>query len=130
MSWLSSLFSSKEIVKDGMDALGKGIDAAFLTKEESTGFFLKYLEISMPMNVARRALAFAITFMWVLEGIICTICILTGYKVDDMVGFASVYVMPSFTVLVGFYFWKRIKGEKTSNVDLLAEYRKTLGQER
>ena len=107
MSFFKSLLSSKTIVENA----SKGIDAAFLTNEEKTQYFLKYIESSMPMNVSRRFMAIVVTLMWALTGGIEIGLILTGSdRIEEFHNFATIYVMPSFSVLMGFYFWKRISG--------------------
>lgn len=108
MGWMKSLFSSPEIVKDGLSAITSGVDKAILTKEESTEYFLKYLEATIPMNRSRRILAFGVTFVWVLGFFLGAVCLLTDYKVQEVTQFLSVYVMPSFTILTTWYFWRRM----------------------
>lgn len=108
MSILGDLFSKDKII----DNAAKGIDAIFLTDEEKTQYFLEYLKASMPMNVSRRIIAAAVSFMWVIVGLVELCLILIGSdKIENIHSFATVYVMPSFTVLVSFYFWRRINNK-------------------
>lgn len=105
ISFFKGLFSSDKIVENA----SKGIDAAFLTKEEKTQYFLKYLEASMPMNISRRIIAIATCFMWVVCGLaIMTLVILDHAQTEAVSEFARWYIVPSFTVLVSFYFWRRM----------------------
>ena len=106
LGFFKNLLSSDKIVENA----SKGIDAAFLTNEEKTQYFLKYLEASMPMNISRRIIAIATCFMWVVCGIaIMTMVILDHPQTETVSEFARWYVVPSFTVLVSFYFWRRVK---------------------
>lgn len=105
MGFLSSILSTPEIVKTGT----KAIDAAFLTEEEKTEYFLKFVEASLPMNVSRRIIAVGVTALWAIAGIITIGAILVGSpKVEALIGFLNVYVMPPFTVLTSWYFWRRL----------------------
>ena len=106
INWLKGLLSSDKIVDSGI----KAIDSAILTSEEKTEYFLKFIEASIPMNVARRFIAISVTVFWLLCGLLIIGLILTDAdKLPDIVSFANVYVMPPFTVLVSFYFFKRLK---------------------
>lgn len=106
IGWVKSLLSSDKII----DSASKGIDAAFLTSEEKTEYFLKFIEASMPMNIARRFIAMAVTIFWLFCGfLVVALILLDSSKLKEIVEFASVYVMPPFTVLVSFYFFKRLK---------------------
>lgn len=106
MSFFSDLFRSDKII----DNASKGIDAVWLTGEEKTQYFLEYLKASMPMNLSRRFIAIIVTFMWALVGLVELVTIfLIPDKTAEVHSFATIYVMPSFTVLVSFYFWRRLK---------------------
>lgn len=109
ISFFKSMLSNESIVEGAQ----KGIDAAFLTNEEKTQYFLEYLKASMPMNVARRFIALAITLFWVFVGVIQVVLILSSSPlIEEMHSFAIVYAMPPFTVLVSFYFWRRMEKGK------------------
>ena len=106
MNWFKGLLSSDKI----MDNASKGIDSIILTSEEKTEYFLKFIEASVPMNVARRFIAISVTLFWLLCGfLIIGLILFDAPKLKDVVEFANVYVMPPFTILVGFYFFKRFK---------------------
>lgn len=105
MFGISNLFSNSKIVDTGL----KAVDSVFLTNEEKTEYFLKFVEASLPMNVSRRIIAAGVTTLWLIGGIIGITAILTGHpKTPELMSFLNVYVMPSSTVLTSFYFWKRM----------------------
>lgn len=105
MGILSKLFSTPDIVETGT----KAVDAVFLTDEERTEYFLKFVEASLPMNVSRRIIASGVTALWAISGIVAIVAILMrSPQIEPLIGFLNVYVMPPFTVLTSWYFWKRI----------------------
>ncbi len=106
INWFKNLLSSEKII----DNASSGIDKIVLTAEEKTDYFLKFIEASMPMNIARRFIAIAVTLFWLLCGLLIIFLILfDAKKLPEIVEFANVYVMPPFTILVSFYFFKRLK---------------------
>lgn len=110
MGLLSRIMSTPDIVKTGSEA----VDSVFLTKEEQTEYFLKFVEASLPMNVSRRIIAVGVTTLWALAGAVTITAILMGLpRSEQLIAFLNVYVMPPFTVLTSWYFWKRISaGDK------------------
>ena len=105
MGFFSSLLTNDGIV----DGAKKGIDAAFLTDEERTQYFLKYIEASMPMNVARRFIAIVVTLVWALGFFLCvSLMLLESSLFKDMADFVTLYVAPTFGGMTAFYFWRRI----------------------
>jgi len=113
ISFFKSLLSSPKIIDAGI----KAADAVFYTPEEkerdsqaNQELMLKFIEASMPMNVARRFIAIAVTVMWVVCGLTEGVMILLeSEKIAEFHAFTTVYVMPPFTITIGFYFWKRMK---------------------
>lgn len=105
IGFFKSILSNKSIV----ESASRGIDNVFLTDEEKTKYFLEYLTASMPMNVSRRFIAIVVTCFWLLVGVIQVTLILMGSGlVEEMHSFATVYVMPPFTLLTAFYFMKKL----------------------
>ena len=106
IEFFKGLLSSEKIV----DNISSGLDKAILTGEEKKDYLLKFIELSMPMNVARRFIALSVCMLWVFCGVLSMILIVVGSdKLEQLISFGATYIMPPFTVLVSFYFWKRIK---------------------
>jgi len=109
ISFLKGLLSSDGIVKAGMAAIDKSI----LTEEEERDMQLEFIKSTLPMNVSRRVIACAITFMWVITGIWIMILISMESPIAATAkDFATYYVVPSFVIIVGFYFWKKVEEAK------------------
>lgn len=91
-------------------------DDYILTKEEDADLFLKYIEATLPSNVARRVLAIAVTAVWVetVQVMIVLAVIDTVKKTDYSAGFAEplLYVSTVFGTVLSWYFWKGVKGSK------------------
>ncbi|MGH1470154.1 MAG: hypothetical protein ACRBCS_03115 [Cellvibrionaceae bacterium] len=110
MGWLTSIFSAPEIVKSGLDAVVNGADKSFLTKEEQTEYFLKFVEASQPSNITRRVIGCSACLMWIIGGILGSVLLIVDHsKAEDVTRFFVLYVMPTFNVIVSWYFWKRMK---------------------
>jgi hypothetical protein len=108
IKFFKGLLSSKTIV----DSAASGLDVAFFTKEEKSQAFLEFVKASAPMNISRRFIALAVSFLWALNGLILMGLSFLGHpQLEVMVEFAKWYVMPPFTVLVSFYFWKVERGK-------------------
>lgn len=115
-TFFKGMLSSDKIVDAGV----KAGDAIWYTKEEKAQdamkhkeLMIRYIEASMPMNVSRRFIAIAVTCAWLFCGLIELILILLhSYKVESIHAFNTIYVMPPFTVVVSFYFFKRMATRK------------------
>ena len=104
ISFIKGLLSSDEIIKD----ISSGLDKTFLTDQERTVHFLKYLELTMPMNRARRFIAVSVAINWMLYlWLVAGLIMFDGPKLEEIVSFGNVYIMPVMTLVTGFYFWKR-----------------------
>jgi hypothetical protein len=104
ITFFKGLLSSNKIV----DNISTGLDKVTLTAQERTEHFLKYLELSMPMNISRRFIAMSVCINWTLYLWLVVFLMMTGNdKLEAIVSFGTVYIMPPFTVITGFYFWKR-----------------------
>jgi|GEM_PF-2843786 len=109
MKLLKNLFSNDSIIANGQ----KAIDSVVLTKEESVEYFLKFIEATLPMNMSRRIITFFVCAMWFLTGVIYLASIYAWPKLVPLVhDYALFYVMPPFTVITGFYFWRRYERAK------------------
>jgi hypothetical protein len=105
IEFFKGLLGSKSIVEAGI----AGIDKAILTEEEQRDLQLKFIEATLPMNVARRFIAIAITVMWVVAGLwIMVLLTQESALIVTAKEFATYYIVPSFVVLVSFYFYKKI----------------------
>jgi hypothetical protein len=91
-------------------AVAKGLDAAVFTKQEGKEWTLRYLNATLPMNLARRVIALAVTFVWVLLALIWTILTLIGQP--DMA--AAIYdfmrdiLTVPFGLVMALYFGKGV----------------------
>ena len=92
------------------DAVIKGTDAAWFTKEEQSEWFLRYLESTQPMNLSRRIIAIAATGIWSISAIVLLVLILLGATDTSkaVFDFMSSVVNPVFMLIIGFYFAKNI----------------------
>lgn len=109
---LKAIFSTPAQATKVADAVIKGADAAWFTKEEQGQWFLRYLEATQPQNLSRRIIAIAATGVWVFSAMVLLSLILLG--ADTLAGevfkFLSSVVNPVFMVIVAFYFAKGIAG--------------------
>lgn len=111
MSWLSSIFATPDTVKTAAKGIYNGLDKLVLTSEEEAEFWLKYLEATQPQNLARRLIALTVCAAWCLFLLVTMFAIFFagGETLDYLVNFGTVYIMPPFTLITSWYFWKRIK---------------------
>ena len=111
MSFFKTLFATPEMVRDGFNAVTKGIDAAIFTTEESVHMWIKYLESTQPQNAARRWIALIVTGTWAYFCLVATVAIFLASReiVADVIQFGTLYIMPPSTVIVSWYFWKGVK---------------------
>ena len=113
---IKSLFSSGnsigKIVKGGVQLA----DDYILTKEEDADLFLKYIEATLPSNVARRILAIAVTAVWVetVQVMIVLAVVDAVRETNYSAGFVDpvLYVSGVFGTVLSWYFWKGVKGSK------------------
>lgn len=109
---LKAIFSTPAEASKVADAVIKGADAAWFTKEEQSEWFLRYLEATQPQNLSRRFIAIAVTLVWVVSSITLLLLTLTNFEgtAVKVFEFMSVVVNPVFYTVVGFYFAHRIAG--------------------
>lgn len=107
-SFFKNLLSGGKIVDAGV----KAVDSMVFTNQEQAGMMIEFIKASMPMNVARRFIAITVTIYWAFCGSIelCLI-LMASYKVEAVHAFNTIYVMPPFTVVVAFYFFKRMNNK-------------------
>lgn len=113
MGIFSTLFSSSATTEKIVDGVVAGVDSMFYTDEEKSvanqkilDFKLEYAKTTQGQNIARRVIAFAVTFLFVL--LCLTIVTAKGFGYDDYSEFAykfmtDVIAMP-FSIIIGFYF--------------------------
>jgi hypothetical protein len=111
MGLFKTLFATPEMVKKAADGIYNGIDKAFLTDEEQADFWLKYLDATQPQNKARRLIALIVCGVWALFSMVVMFAIFFAEvdKRTDLIQFGTIYIMPPFTIITSWYFWKRIK---------------------
>lgn len=108
-AFFRGILGSEGIVNAAKD----GIDKAILTDEEKHDLWIKYLEATLPMKRARRMVAVIIAFIWAMYTVTGTVLIVLEHsQVEQMIEFGWKVVMPSFTAIVGFYFWRAIEVAK------------------
>jgi hypothetical protein len=68
----------------------------------------------MPQNAARRLIALIVTSTWAYFCLVTTIAIFfaAGHVKEDLIQFGTIYIMPPFTILISWYFWKGVKDKK------------------
>ncbi|MFK5947952.1 MAG: hypothetical protein QM500_04165 [Methylococcales bacterium] len=113
---LGWLFGGSGAADKAVDSISSGIDKMFYTDEEKAdasqkGFdtFIKWQEATQPQNVARRLIALIITFLF--AGLIIAGCAVWPWFPDFSVfifSMLSELVLPSYIVIIAFYFGKRI----------------------
>jgi hypothetical protein len=109
---LKAIFSTPTDASKVADAVIKGADAAWFTKEEQSAWFLRYLEATQPQNLSRRFIAMAVSMVWVVSALVLLAVTLAGIEVvaENVFAFMSTVVNPVFYTVVGFYFAHRIAG--------------------
>ena len=116
---LKAIFATPATASKVADAVIKGTDAAWFTKEEQSEWFLRYLESTQPMNLSRRIIAIAISGLWVCSSLLLLSLVMLGAIFESpVIGFAgeAVYefmnnvVNTPFMLIIGFYFAKGIAG--------------------
>ena len=92
------------------DAVIKGTDAAWFTKEEQSEWFLRYLEATQPQNLSRRIIAVASTGLWIMSSLtlLALILLQATETAEQVYKFMTGVVNPVFFLIVGFYFAKNI----------------------
>lgn len=88
-----------------------------LTNQKGMELFIKYQEATLPQNVTRRMIAIVVVLMWVVLVTLTVFVALIGLLGDITVfrsasdylfKFLTDIVMVPFSVIIGFYFLKRI----------------------
>ena len=106
---LKAIFNTPTEAGKVADAVIKGADAAWFTKEEQSAWFLRYLEATLPMNVSRRIIAVTITAIWAISALTLLGLTLAGADVaQDVSAYMSTAVNAPFSIIVGFYFAKAV----------------------
>ena len=119
-SLFQNLTSTHESVNTVTKGIYNGLDKAFFTDEERSvanqkilDFELRMAEATAPQNRARRLIAVEVTRAWFIM-----LFITAGFSVFGTAEAAKqlyelmlVAVTPPFTIIVSFYFYKRIRGD-------------------
>ena len=120
--WLTG---NSKIAEKAADGVYNGIDNLFFTEEEKSvasqkvlDFKIKYAEVTQSQSVARRIIAFGVTFMWCLVGIVALMA--KAWGSDSFAEYAILFlkdvVMQPFMIIVGFYFLAHVvKGISSGN---------------
>lgn len=114
MNIFKQLFATPEMVKKGFEAVSSGIDKAIFTTEESVDMWLTYLKATQPQNVSRRVIALVVTTTWAVFCFVVMFAIFFAETATraDLIQFGTIYIMPPFTILISWYFWKGVKEKK------------------
>lgn len=116
---LKAIFSTPAEATKVADAVIKGVDAAWFTKEEQAAWFIKYLDATQPMNLSRRVIAIAITGVWVVSALTLLFITLLASVLESLVlaqtaravfEYMDAIINTPFVVVIGFYFAKNIAG--------------------
>ena len=109
-SALKAIFLTPASATKVADAVIKGADAAWFTKEEQSKWFLRYLEATQPQNLSRRIIAIAVTAVWLFSAMILLGLTVLGLTpiAEAILAFMTSVVNPVFYLVVGFYFAKNI----------------------
>lgn len=80
MSFFKRLWDTPDMISEGVDAVIRSGDALVYTDEEKAEFgqrvrewLLKWQEATSGQNLARRLIALAITFVWLLECLVALV---------------------------------------------------------
>ncbi len=114
-SWLTGGSGAAEKAVDG---IYNGVDKLFYTDEEKASdyslrnkLYIEYQKATMPQNVARRIIALMVVGNWLLLINVSIVLIIAGSdKVAAVVNLMA-YVSTASTVIISFYFYKRIRKE-------------------
>ena len=130
LKFLSGLFTSDKIVDAGIS----GLDKIVFTSEEKAELNqkadelrLEFVRASAPMEVSRRFIAVSVTIAWCINGAMCMLGVITEVWLDwaqiqhpeifkPIADFGLWYVMPPFTAITSFYFWKKIEEVRAKKV--------------
>ena len=108
---IKGLLGSNTIIENGVKALDKIV----LTEEEKLDLKLEFVKATMPMNRARRIIATVVTAVWASSMGVSTYLLLTESALaSTYLQFAFTNISAPFTVIVGFYFWKKVTEAKFS----------------
>ena len=107
---LKAIFTTPTKAGDVANAVIKGADAAWFTKEEQSEWFLRYLEATQPQNLSRRLIAMMVAFVWTLSSFSLLLSIYLGITplAVALLQFMDTVVNPVFYLIVGFYFGKQV----------------------
>jgi len=113
------LFGGSSQADKTVNSITSGIDKLVYTDEEKAEagqkgmqLFIEYQKATQPQNVARRLIALIITSLFALLVLIGVVAWPFNPEYSDYVfEILQGVVLPSFLVIVSFYFYKRIKAE-------------------
>lgn len=115
MSWLSKLFGMEDAATAAVEGVKKGIDALVFTDQEQADvngklfeLYVKYQEATLPQNVARRVVAFAVVGVWVPFAVITGIGMVGDFAFKDGALKFMDEINDPFMLVMGFYFVKRM----------------------
>lgn len=96
MSLWKRLWDSADTIQQGVDAVIKTGDALVYTEEEKADFkarvlewLLKWQQATAGQNLARRLLALAITFVWLLETLVALVLVVWSALKPESKGIAD-----------------------------------------
>ena len=103
---LKSLFLTPDRASDAIDKASKGIDALVNTKEERGAYLLSWVQTMGATNVARRVVAFAVTFVWLIYQLTNLALIVLKYNEIHVIVTSHITstINPGFLLVMAFYF--------------------------
>lgn len=106
LALIKNLISSKDIFNLGME-LAKRVEPS-----DKSDLLKAYVDAGAPPNVARRIIAIIVTVVWALAALLELYLLMTNNPMHIIVGeWSTMYVMPPFSIVLGFYFYKRLKAK-------------------
>jgi hypothetical protein len=119
---IRAILATPDTAAKAADAVFKGADASWFTKEEQAEWYLRYLEATQPQNLSRRYISLVITMIWALSTLSLLGAIFIGMpeRAGEILNLLSTVVNPVFFVVITFYFakgiadtvWAKDKGTK------------------
>jgi len=113
MGWINTLLGSSDFVNKVTDAAINTGDKLVYTDEEKTeahkkvlDWYLEYLKVTNPQNIARRLIALSVTLLWCIFLIIAVTMEILGFHSDSKFIFETIKdnINQPFSIVLAFYF--------------------------
>ena len=115
------LLGNSKAADKAVDGIYNGLDMAIYTDEEKAiannkilDFKIEYAKATQGQSISRRVIAFGVTFMWVLVGLLSLAANGAGFTAfsEYAMRFLVDVVMQPFSIIVAFYFLAHVVGKK------------------